>query len=86
LASFGYRLPGASVIALVTIAVALLAKTAYRQFIDNDPATSTPESAIGLGALGKVRLFESLHTSKNYLLKEMGYRIARKHINKISYA
>ena len=80
---FGYRLPGANLIALATIAVALLAKLAYWRFIDNERATSTPESATGLGALGKVRLFEAPHTSENYLMKEMGFRVARKHARKL---
>ena len=31
------------------------------------------------GGLGKVRLFEGPHTQANYLMKEMGFRIARKH-------
>lgn len=40
---------------------------------------STIESATGLGAIGKVRMFEAPHSSKNYLLKEMVHRIGRKH-------
>lgn len=80
---FGHRLPSASAVALVTIILASLAKIAYWRVIDNSPAASTPESATGLGAFGKVRLFEAPHTSENYLLKEMGYRIARKHTRKL---
>ena len=30
-----------------------------------------------------VRLFEGLHTEENYLMKEMGFRIARKHGRKL---
>jgi len=40
---------------------------------------STPETATGLGAIGKVRLLEAPHTSQNYLMKEMVHRIGRKH-------
>lgn len=40
---------------------------------------STPETATGLGAIGKVRLLEAPHTSPNYLMKEMVHRIGRKH-------
>ena len=36
-------------------------------------------SATGLGRRGKVRMLEPPHTEENYLLKEMGFRIARKH-------
>jgi DMSO reductase anchor subunit len=80
---FGYPLHGLSLIALFTIIAALFTKIAYWRFIDQDVPASTPETATGLGALGKVRLFEAPHTSENYLLKEMGYRVARKHARKL---
>lgn len=38
---------------------------------------ATMESATGLGAIGKVRLFEAPHTGSNYLLDEMAYRVGR---------
>ena len=41
------------------------------------------ESATGLGALGRVRLLEAPHTEDNYLMKEMGHSIARKHAGKL---
>ena len=63
--------------------VALLLKLAYWRFIDTHPGASTAETATGLGFLGKVRLLEAPHTSENYLLKEMGFRIARKHAQKL---
>jgi len=40
---------------------------------------SSPETATGLGAIGKVRLLEAPHTSENYLMQEMVHRIGRKH-------
>ncbi len=56
-------------------------KLAYWRFIDRRPAPSisTMESATGLGALGRVRMLEAPHTEENYLLREMGFRIGRKH-------
>ena len=45
--------------------------------------TSTPGTATGLGHLGEVRLLERPHTGSNYLLKEMGHQIARKHVRKL---
>ena len=42
-------------------------------------APSTVASATALGRRGKVRLLEPPHTEENYLLKEMGFHIARKH-------
>ncbi len=66
-------------IALASLAAAAWAKLGYWTFIDTTHALSTPESATGLGAGGTVRLFEAPHTADNYLMQEMGYRIARKH-------
>lgn len=68
---------------LGSIPVALALKVAYWRFIDGTTSRSTAESATGLGSLGKVRLFEAPHTSENYLMQEMGYRIARKHATKL---
>ena len=50
---------------------------------DDAPALSTTETATGLGHLGKVRMLEAPHTGSNYLLKEMGYQVARKHQAKL---
>ncbi len=75
---FGPR-PELYVLAPATIVLAAFLKLAYWRFIDSAPATSTAGSATGLGSLGTVRLFEAPHTSENYLLKEMGFQIARKH-------
>src|SRR4029078_5980697 len=54
-------------------------KEAYWRLIDTTSAPSTVASATALGRGGRVRLLESPHTQDNYLLQEMGYRIARKH-------
>ena len=69
--------------ALVAIAIAAALKLAYWRHIDRTASASTAGTATGLGALGEVRLFEAPHTSDNYLMKEMGYRIARKHATKL---
>jgi DMSO reductase anchor subunit len=68
-----------AVLAILAGIGAFATKLAYWRSIDAAPATSTPESATGLGQIGKVRLLEAPHTEENYLLREMGYRIARKH-------
>ena len=80
---FGYRLRGAGVLVFATVVVAFLVKLVYWRFIDLHPVVSTAESATGLGFLGKVRQLEAPHTSENYLLEEMGFRIARKHAQKL---
>jgi len=68
---------------IVALLAAALIKFLYWRSIDTMPAFSTAESATGLGNWGKVRLFEAPHTQENYLNKEMGFRIARKHAAKL---
>jgi DMSO reductase anchor subunit len=64
---------------LVVVAFAWWVKERYWRFIDTASAPSTVASATGLGRRGKVRMLEPPNTEENYLLKEMGFRIARKH-------
>jgi len=40
---------------------------------------SSPETATGLGELGDVKLLERPHATENYLNREMGFKLARKH-------
>jgi sulfite dehydrogenase (quinone) subunit SoeC len=78
--------PRAAALALLTLAVVLVAwwiKEGFWRFIDTTYARSTVASATTLGSRGRVRLFEAPHTEENYLLKEMGFRIARKHARRL---
>jgi DMSO reductase anchor subunit len=68
---------------LVFLLLGFAVKIIYWNAVDNAPATSTAESATGLAKLGKIRLIESPHSEDNYLLKEMGFQIARKHARKL---
>ncbi len=80
---FGIADSGAAMAALALVAAAWAAKTRYWRFIDTTAHPSTTQSATGLGGFGRVSMFESPHTSGNYLLKEMGFQIARKHSVKL---
>jgi DMSO reductase anchor subunit len=71
------RLP--AVLAAVFAVAALVVKLAYWRRIDASAPVATIESATGLGWLGPVRSLEAPHTEENYLLREMGYVIARRH-------
>lgn len=66
------------------LALAWGAKAAWWRRIRTLQPLSSPESATGLGAIGRVRLLERPHSNDNYLTREMGYRIARKHAVKLS--
>jgi sulfite dehydrogenase (quinone) subunit SoeC len=78
-ATFGPEDPLLALLALTAIAVAAALKLEYWRFIDSSAGDATAGSATGLGRFGEVRLFEAPHSSDNYLLKEMGFRIARRH-------
>lgn len=70
-------------LALLFLLLALVAKMVWRKRTQTLIPISTPESATGLGAIGKVRLFERPHSLDNYLTREMGFRVARKHAAKL---
>jgi DMSO reductase anchor subunit len=76
----------ATFVAWLVAALCLLGaciKIGYWHFIDHHVGESTPESATGLGRFGKVRTFEAPHTEDNYLTREMGFVLARKHASKL---
>ncbi|MGO1118971.1 dimethyl sulfoxide reductase anchor subunit family protein [Rhodovibrionaceae bacterium A322] len=88
LLDFALRISGegqAMVSQLVALALlaALLVKALYWRSLARADQTSTIETATGLGALGRVSLLESPHSEANYLMQEMGYKIARKHADKL---
>jgi DMSO reductase anchor subunit len=70
---------GTPILALVAVVTAWWIKECYWRFIGTTSAPSTIASATALGSHGRVRLLEPPHTQDNYLLQEMGYRLARKH-------
>ena len=80
-AAFGYFHPTFFWTSAIAIVVAAVVKMRYWRFIDTTPGPSTAETATGLK--GKISLLDSPHTQENYLQKEMGYRIARKHAGKL---
>ena len=83
LAGFGERGHEATFVAALATVGAWVMKLRYWRDIDGGRSIATPESATGLGALGKVRLLEPPHSEENYLLREMGYQVARKHAAKL---
>jgi sulfite dehydrogenase (quinone) subunit SoeC len=80
---FGAPLKGLSIICLVALVIALILKLKYWQAIDATPRETDIASATGLGEMGTVRVLEKPHTSENYLQQEMGFRVARKHAEKL---
>jgi DMSO reductase anchor subunit len=70
-------------LAVAWVAAAGALKWAYWSAIDAAPRPYTVEAATGLGHLGKVRPLEPPHTQPNYIMREMGYSVARKHVWKL---
>lgn len=75
-----------ALIAAIAGAAAAVIKRAYWNAIDAAPARSTSESATGLGRFGTVRPAEAPHTEANYLTREMGFVLARKHAARLRLA
>jgi DMSO reductase anchor subunit len=66
-------------IVLVSSVIAWTAKAAYWDAVDTIPRSVTLEDATGLGRFGTVKPLVPPHTQANYVMREMGYRVARKH-------
>jgi DMSO reductase anchor subunit len=80
---FGQGSETVTLLSSICIVVTLLTKRAYWLATDSAPPQATIGSATGLGGNGNVRLLEPPHSGPNYLLKEMGYQVARKHAEKL---
>jgi sulfite dehydrogenase (quinone) subunit SoeC len=79
LALVGFEPKSSALVAAVLLVAACLLKLAYWRAVDAAPPLATPESATGLGRFGKVRQFEAPHAQANFVMREMGYSVARKH-------
>jgi DMSO reductase anchor subunit len=65
----------------IALLVLIALKFFYWRGIDSAERTHTMAAATGLGA--GVRQWEVPHTSENYIMKEMGFSVARKHAVKL---
>jgi sulfite dehydrogenase (quinone) subunit SoeC len=61
--------------------VAGIVKVHYWRLLSTTPLAATMNSATGLP--GTLRSFERPHTEENYLLREMGFVLARKHARRL---
>ncbi|MBK3735749.1 dimethyl sulfoxide reductase anchor subunit [Azospirillum brasilense] len=68
-----------SLLALASVALAWVAKEGHWRHCATARPVSTAETATGLGHIGRVRLLDAPHSEDNYLLKEMGFRVGRRH-------
>jgi sulfite dehydrogenase (quinone) subunit SoeC len=83
LAAFGLNTRPAVAGTALALAIGWILKARYWRAIDNAERTHTAEAATGLGHLGKVRPLDPPHTQPNFVMREMGYQVARKHAVKL---
>ena len=82
LALIGAGDPRLEGLTLAAIGLGWIWKRATWRHNDRLAVAATANSATGLAG-GAVRSIEWPHTQENYVLKEMGYRVARKHAAKL---
>ncbi len=80
---FGYSTPLLEFLLLCLVAVSGAVKLTYWRQCDADKGQYTAEMATGLGAWGKVRPLDPPHTMPNFVMREMGYQVGRKHAQKL---
>lgn len=76
---FGGALEGVAEASIAINLLAAILKYAYWRGIDTEPRTRTAGDATGLGRFGTVRALDPPHTQANFVMREMGYAVARKH-------
>lgn len=79
----GLDVPALRYFTLAAIVAAAVLKLAYWRRIDTAPDRYSIGQATGLGRPGSVRQWEVPHTAENFVMKEMGYRVARAHADKL---
>ena len=80
---FGRFQPFQVGLTVVALAVTATLKYFYWRAIDTAPRNHTIEAATGLGRIGAVSQWEVPHTAGNFVQKEMGFAVARKHAAKL---
>jgi DMSO reductase anchor subunit len=80
---FGQDAADWSWFAVLTTLLALSLKLVYWANIDQRRRSWTIGAATGLGDLGQVRPLDPPHTQPNFVMREMGYGVARKHAGRL---
>jgi len=69
--------------AIILCALSLLLKLAYWNKIDEAPYDYTVQQALGFPDAVKIRQVEPAHTQANFVMREMGYKVARSNSAKL---
>jgi DMSO reductase anchor subunit len=81
--AFGINDPLPAQVCAGLIPLAWILKHRYWTLIDRQQSPHTIGTATGLGELGEVTLLEPPHTEPNFVQKEMGFSVARRHAKKL---
>jgi len=79
----GYNLANIYYYLIILIILSCIGKILYWVRLDLNNTTTNKSTALGLKSQLQVNLLESPHDASNFLLKEMGYKVARKHSKKL---
>ena len=85
LANFGHEFRWAAIATIPALALGAILKRLYWSAIDNAERTYTAEAATGLGQFGTVRPLDPPHTQPNFVMREMGYQVARRHAERLRH-
>ena len=68
---------------IMLVGLAALIKSRYWNAIENLPPKTDIAAATGLSDIGPVRLLDGPTTPETYIMREMGYKVARRHVMKL---
>jgi DMSO reductase anchor subunit len=74
-----------TLITAALLAIAFALKRAYWSSIDGERPTLTAGRATGLDRFGTVRPLDPPHTGPNFVMREMGYAVGRKHAERLRH-
>ena len=80
---FGYQARWTAAASASALLLGAVLKRLYWSAIDTAKKTYTAEAATGLGHLGTVRPLDPPHTQPNFVMREMGYQVARRHAERL---
>jgi len=83
LAAFAVEARWIAVASAIALLLGAILKWLYWSVIDAAKPIATAEEATGLGHLGTVRPLDPPHTQPNYVMREMGYQVGRRHAAKL---
>jgi DMSO reductase anchor subunit len=83
LAIFGTDMRWAAGAIGIALLLGAILKRLYWTAIDTAKKNYTAEAATGLGQFGTVRPLDPPHTQPNFVMREMGYQVARRHAEKL---